>query len=145
MKSKSQAVNGFKNILEDPELIQELISLDDYYYIIEAIEELQTESMRIENAWAIIKKVGEVLDQASCRKPSEKFSSSIKKNPDLESIFAKNELNFRLQMKFAPVVSADVERSFSITKKILAHDRCSFTESNLKMHYIIAYNSFLTE
>ena len=38
--------------------------------------------------------------------------------------------------KFAPVQSCDVERSFSVYKKILANDRTSFTPENFEMYLI---------
>lgn len=56
----------------------------------------------------------------------------------LERLTTERDLSFRLKMKYAPVVSVDIERSFSLTKKILTADR---TNENLSIHYIIAFNS----
>jgi hypothetical protein len=39
-------------------------------------------------------------------------------------------------MKFAPMVSCDVERSFSVYKQILSDKRMNFTPENLEMYLI---------
>ena len=43
--------------------------------------------------------------------------------------------------KYAPIVSADVERSFSKYKNVLADNRCSFTFENLRMFTVIYCNA----
>lgn len=44
-------------------------------------------------------------------------------------------------LKYAPVTSVDVERSFSIYKHILSDRRQSFNVNNLEKHVIINVNS----
>ena len=39
-------------------------------------------------------------------------------------------------MKFAPLTSCDVERSFSVYNSILTEDRTNFTPENLEMYLI---------
>ena len=48
--------------------------------------------------------------------------------------------NVLAQMKFSPITSCDVERSFSDYKSILT-DSTSFTPENLEMHVICYYES----
>lgn len=45
-----------------------------------------------------------------------------------------------LAMKYAPVTSADVERSFSKLKYLLSDRRINFTTQNLAAHLILFYN-----
>ena len=49
--------------------------------------------------------------------------------------------NVLAQMKFFPITSCDVERSFSDYKSILTEKRTSFTPENLEMHVICYYES----
>lgn len=49
-------------------------------------------------------------------------------------------LNDLVYMKYAPITSVDVERSFSMYKNILAPNRMSFNESNLAKYMVV--NSF---
>ena len=49
--------------------------------------------------------------------------------------------NVLAQMKFSPITSCDVERSFSDYKSILTDKRTSFTPENLEMHVICYYES----
>jgi len=39
-------------------------------------------------------------------------------------------------LKYAPMTSCDVERTFSVYKNIFTDRRCSFTEENLEMYVI---------
>jgi len=144
LKSSSATVKSLQSIVSDENLSCELLSLDDFYFLIEATNSLQKECAKLSDAFAIIKNVGTKLDECSIRAPADKFAASLAKNPDLETLCTEKDLAFRLRMEFAPSVSVDVERSFSLTKKILSSDRCSFIEQNLRMHYVVAYNSFLT-
>lgn len=98
--------------------------------------------MKLDDSSKIMIEVHEKLAMSNLVSPLEKFES-LMKNPDVERLWTEKELASKIKMKFAPVVSADVERSFSMTKKVLATDRASFTEENLRLHYIIEYNSFL--
>ena len=49
--------------------------------------------------------------------------------------------NVLAQIKFFPIASCDVERSFSDYKSILTDKRTSFTPENLEMHVICYYES----
>lgn len=42
---------------------------------------------------------------------------------------------------WAPLVSVDVERSFSVYKYVLSDRRLRFTQENVKKHVLINYNS----
>lgn len=44
---------------------------------------------------------------------------------------------------YAPMVSCDVERSFSLYKTLLNDKRTSFTEDSIEKYMIVYYNSFL--
>jgi len=145
LKSTSVTVRNLKAMIADEDLNCELLSLTDFYFLIEATNKLQAECAKLSDSFSIIKDAGSKLDECSTKGPATKFAASLSKNPDLERLCTEKDLAFRLRMKFAPIVSVDVERSFSLTKKILASDRCSFTEQNLRMHYVIAFNSFITQ
>lgn len=124
--------------------MDEFFSLHDFYFLIEKTKQIQKESMRIEDAWNIIRDVADKLQKAKISAPYQKFESSLKKNTDLEQLMTRassgDDIDFRIQMQYAPTVSSDIERSFSVTKRVLAPERCSFTTENLVKHYIIAYN-----
>uniref|UniRef100_A0A915D4M5 Transposase n=1 Tax=Ditylenchus dipsaci TaxID=166011 RepID=A0A915D4M5_9BILA len=45
-------------------------------------------------------------------------------------------------IKYAPMVSCDVERSFSVYKNILAENRTNFTPENLEMYIICNCESY---
>jgi len=47
------------------------------------------------------------------------------------------EANGEFYMKYAPITSVDVERSFSMYTNILAPNRMSFKESNLAKYTVV--------
>lgn len=57
------------------------------------------------------------------------ISSEISRNPAVLSAYT-----------YAPLVSVDVERSFSDYKYILSDRRQSFTQENLEKHMIVLFN-----
>ena len=53
---------------------------------------------------------------------------SLAKNPDVEDVATNKDLNYSLKTKYAPLVSVDMERSFSTYKYLLSDRRSSLTE-----------------
>lgn len=146
LKSKCRTVTSLKSLAISQELSDELLSISDYYFLVEATIKLQEQSMRLSDAAILLKECSDRLERLrGLKKPTQKFTSSTEKNPDLEKLILEKDLAFCIRMKFALVVSVDVERSFSMTKKNLTPDRCSFNEENLLYHYIISCNSKFTE
>ncbi len=66
------------------------------------------------------------------------------KNPDLYDITSlDNKFEYKLQTMYAPLVSVDVERTFSKYKSILRDNRKSLTNEHIEMLNIVNFNSFL--
>ena len=82
----------------------------------------------------------------------EKMETVLKKNPgfdavqDIAIVLNGGQMNTGLapnviaKFKHAPIQSCEVERSFSVYKKILADDRTNFTPENLEMYMICNCN-----
>lgn len=84
-----------------------------------------------------------------------KMSSVLSRNPGLKALSAVAEFkNINTipewtslspveiaSFTFAPVVSTDVERSFSVCKSVLRDNRRSFLFENLKFHLIVQCNT----
>ena len=66
--------------------------------------------------------------------PLEKFLASKGKNPDLLKFTSSSN-------NYAPLVSADIERTFSTFSNIFTYNRQSLTEDNLEKILLINYNS----
>ena len=97
----------------------ELFCVHSYKYLPAAIKRLEEQSLEKEKQWDILTSVREQLDGFA----KEKLESSLQKNPDVEEFATSVELPFRVNTKFAPLVSVDVERSFSIYKDVLSPNR----------------------
>jgi len=76
----------------------------------------------------------------------EKLKSSLNKNPDiLKFTNSDKDYDLKMQTKYAPLVSVDVERSLSIYKLILTDHRHNLAEENIEHFNIINYNKFLCD
>lgn len=60
--------------MRNNKLESELVSLSDFYFLIEATTKIQGKSMRLEDSWDVIKEVGLKLDQPKLAAPREKFA-----------------------------------------------------------------------
>ena len=74
--------------------------------------------------------------------PKEKLEMSLKKNPDFKAFTENMGFKHRLKTIYAPLVSVEVERSFSLYKNILDHKRKNLTSENVERLNVIQYNSF---
>ncbi|XP_025412870.1 uncharacterized protein LOC112685254 [Sipha flava] len=131
----------------------------------ESILKLQTKNMPLAESLSIVDNVQTQLKSVQGepgKKVYEKMENVLSKNIGLKilkqisSILSRsistmdglpedlstNELIF---YKYAPITSVDVERSFSVYKNLLSHNRRSFKLENIKMHLIIQCNSGLWE
>ena len=72
--------------------------------------------------------------------PLLKLRNSILKNPDImEFLSEDNSFEFKRKTQFAPLVSVDVERTFSIIKSILI-DKPHMKVETLEKYVVIRYN-----
>ncbi len=117
-----------------------LIEISEFTFLIDSITKLESQGLRL-------KEQIEILDSVKSRlkgKPLEKLKKSLNKNPDiLKFTNPDNDHDFKMQIKFALLVSVDVERSFSIYKSILTDRRHNLTEENIEHFNVINYNKFL--
>jgi hypothetical protein len=121
-------------------LSDSLIEISEFTFLIDSITKLESQGLRL-------KEQIEILDSVKSRlkgKPLEKLKKSLNKNPDiLKFTNPDNDHDFKMQIKFALLVSVDVERSFSIYKSILTDRRHNLTEENIEHFNVINYNKFL--
>lgn len=143
LKSECKTVRSLKKLIKSERLKEELFRLTDFYFLIEATDRIQSQSLRLSESAIIMKSVADQLERSKMvlEAPFIKFDKSIERNPDLEELMMCTDLAFKIKTKFAPVTSCDVERSFSITKKVLREDRCSFSKENQVMYYVLACNA----
>lgn len=140
LKENSQAIKDAKKIMKSENVQNELIALMQYDFIPKKIEKLETRGLRFDEQIDIVLEVKGKLTDA----PFDKLNKSLEKNPDIYNFenYSKKSFELRSITMYAPCVSVDVERSFSVYKYILSVKRTNFTLENLKKYNVIYYNSF---
>ena len=119
--------------------------------------------MTIDTALNILKSVKDCVDFAGGSNAvpiQEKFRYVLENNPGFEKMcrvrdalqsadssgdIADLTITDVAAMKYAPLVSVDVERSFSRHKSLLSDRRLSLTAENVKLHLIPMCYRFLSE
>jgi len=137
--SESEAVGKVKKLSRDNDVRNELYAAHSFKFLADNITKLETRNLPKETQWQILNETRENVAGFT----SEKLEASLARNPDLLRVMDKSDLEFRVKTKFAPLVSVDVERSFSIYQNILSSNRLNFTFANVEMVCVSSYNGFL--
>lgn len=150
------AIKTVQRLLEKSEarLKLEILEIQQHYTgISQTITKSKTKSFELKEAAEIWENTYLFLSSVPHQLVANKIISVSNKNPDLEKILllAKKKeaaLNLHpfkdmppaelLNFRYAPLVSCDVERSFSMLKSFLRDNRRSFLVDNLKEHMVIA-------
>jgi hypothetical protein len=139
--SKTYSTKKIKCLINNSEFKNQLFGINDYKIIVESINRLLDPHLSLAEQKSIIDNTFIQLNGY----PKEKLEKVLKKNKDLESFCNNEDFEKRCLTAFAPIVSVEIERSFSRYKHILSDRRHSFTENSLKMQLIIQFNEFLNE
>ena len=105
------------------------------------ITKLETRNLSVDEQLSIISRMKVVIkDHPSLE---YKLSESLRKNPDIDSFPSPTDPILKSERKYCPLVSVDVERSFSKFNYLFDTKRNQLTLENIKYLMIIHYNSFL--
>uniref|UniRef100_A0A8D8R275 DUF659 domain-containing protein n=1 Tax=Cacopsylla melanoneura TaxID=428564 RepID=A0A8D8R275_9HEMI len=157
LEEDAVSVKTAKEILADPKLLPQLVFIDQNFKDIpETIDALQSQKILFVSGVEKMKKISEKKYPGPIgNKINQKVEAVLRRNCGWEEMknIAKvqegNEgqlkegwcINDVIVMKFAPVTSADVERSFSKMKYVLSDRRQSFTMENFAYHVMLFYNN----
>ncbi len=135
--SKNESTKQIKRLVKEDKFIQELLEIKDYGFLMDSITKLQNPRLRLSEQKKVL---DDSLDNLSGF-AKQKLEKCLQKNKDLKPFCENSDFEFRSNTEFAPLVSVEVERSFSQYNNILTDKRHRFTEENIKMQIIIQYNS----
>ena len=138
--SKSAAFESLKKIMSGQKLCKDLYDLRKYTGISNLIIGLEQHGVTMEKQLELVKECQDMLKDTPYE---EKLVSALKKNPDLVSFTSQVLPDVRIKREFCPLVSVEVERSFSKFKSFLRSNRQRMTTDNIKHHMIVHYNNFL--
>jgi hypothetical protein len=142
LPESSEAIRSAKRVIKSKTLEESLINLTDMKFITEAINQLQNRSLKTREQLNILNEVKSKLNGRAL----QKLEKSLAKNPDIYAFTSdSNEYDFKYKTRYAPIVSCDVERSFSKYKEILSDKRQNMTTETIQHLNVICFNSFLNE
>jgi hypothetical protein len=138
LPNSSEAIKSAKSLITSNTLKDSLLDIRDKNHLIKAIEDLQTQSLKVTKQMEIIKSVEQKLSGNSL----EKLRKSLTKNPDLKKLTENTDYDFKLKTRYAPLVSVEVKRSFSKYKDILSDKRHNMTLKTIEHMNIICLLRF---
>ena len=101
---------------------------------------MKTQGLSIDDQLGLIEDAKKNLPQFALNK----LNRCLENNPGLSSFIEKfkngNEYEFKQNVKFAPLVTVDVERSFSQYKYILSDRRTRLTDENIERLNIVMFD-----
>ncbi|PSN31351.1 hypothetical protein C0J52_25994 [Blattella germanica] len=157
----ARAIRTAQEVFKDDEMEGKLAYIKtNFGSLPSAIDRLQERGIALGKSIALVKDVQEKLDSVVGdigEKVSMKIRSVLDKNPGYKTVctivkvlsgesFKTAQIQDKLTpsdlslFKYAPVVSAEVERSFSMYNNVLADNRRSFSFQNLRMYTVIYCN-----
>lgn len=158
-ETEAQSIAECRELLNNVEVKVSLAFIANQFSVLAStIEKLETRGLSLKTAVGYITEVKEKLENMYDRTYFDKFTSVLAKNKGFATVkkissllsgklkktkdeyinqYSSSELT---AFQFAPVVTCDVERMFSVYKTVLADNRRSFHFENLKHHLIIKCN-----
>lgn len=137
---KSKAVTKLQNAIADRNIDKSLYEVHKYEFLTAAITRLEKRGLTVPEQMAILNSVKDNLRGEDLKK----LERVLEKNPDW-NFFEKMPADQKIKCEYIPMVSVDVERSFSMYKSILSDRRHNLTESNVAKLNFIQYNNFVDD
>ena len=157
--NEAQSISECTELLKDAELPYSLAFIDANFSVIpSAIGKLETRGLSLKSAVELMENVQEKIKHMYDKSYAEKITSLLDRNPgysilkEIVSLLSGNTKDTKndfiqqisisdlTMFQYAPTVSCDVERVFSVYKTVLVDNR-SFNFDNLKDHLVIKCNS----
>lgn len=153
----SVAIKKCQELLNKSTLCSQLAFIqNNYEFVSNAITSLETQGLSLSESVKVVEQFEKFINKAPGKISqivAEKFRQVIKKNWGFSELLKVSKiLNGDFQenvkfdpniincLKYAPITSVDVERSFSNYKNILSDRRQNFSVQNIEKHLIISYN-----
>ncbi len=142
LENKSKAIKDAKILCKSSLVKSQLQNMNPFRFILEKIKLFQTSNLSIQQQMDLLNDTKKNLKNVEYA--FQKMAKYLKKNPDLLKFTSEtNSPEFKRKTKFAPLVSVEVERSFSKYKSLLSEKRINLTENNIEKFIVIQFNDFL--
>jgi len=158
LEEDAESVKEAKRLLKNPELTHGIAVIrQNYTFIPNFIAKLERAKSPVSENLTILKEVVDKLTSVPDEPVKAKMRSVLAKNQGLKAMSDVVSLNMEkigkyeefadmsplelASFKYAPLVSCDIERSFSLYNVLLSQNRRSFIFENIRMHLIICYNN----
>ena len=125
-----------RKLINSKNFKRELSIINKYNFLSVYIEKLENPKLTLKQSFNLIKLTHNFMKD---KRILNGLNFSLKRNPDLLKLL--NYIKTDSDLIYAPLVSVDVERSFSVLKYITMN-RNNISLNNLRKYVIIKYNKF---
>lgn len=136
-----KAVKNLKELVSSDYSLQEsLYQLEKFEYLPVAIAQLEQQGPTIEGQLVVINKLSTKIKGDAAEK---KLEEVLERNSALKYVLDPDiSMAEKRMLRYASLVSVDVERSYSLFKQLLGDTRHSFSEKSLIMYASLQFNAF---
>jgi hypothetical protein len=141
LKATSKAVQTLIDLVDNQKLEDEIFYVNDFAFLPKIIKGLEKQGLKKSEQM-------DLLNEAKSQLKDEvliKLNNSLAKNTDIHSFIENNDFTFRKKTIYAPLISVDVERSFSLYKNILSDRRQCLKTENIEKYNVIEFNKCVFE
>ncbi|KAL4126569.1 hypothetical protein QTP88_010789 [Uroleucon formosanum] len=160
-EEESECVRAAKRLFKMPSIQSNLVYIvSNFGFLPDTITKLETRGVLLSKSVDIVNNIQIKLEECNgeiAKLILDKFNKVISKNKGWENIKKINQvligettsnddlsssilnLDNYLSMKYAPITSVDIERSFSMYKNILTPNRSRFSEDSLSKYMVVNF------
>lgn len=140
LEENEKHTRKLKKLVVRNELYEELLRMHDHDFMRTSIEKFEVSGLEMDIALKLVDDATSMLKESNL----QKLLCSLAKNPDFGWVLniregGCNNFEIRKKLRYLPLVSVDVERSFSVYRALLSEKRQSFSEKSLRMHMVVGY------
>lgn len=140
INSGSQGVQRLKELRSNVNLEFQLLSIQNCFFLKDVIKKLETQGLSVIEQLELLEEAKQNLPQFA----KEKLNSCLSKNTGFNLFISKfedsNDYSFKQRVQYAPLVTVDVERSFSQYKYILNDRRTNLSPENIERLNVLMFN-----
>lgn len=134
---RNSSLHYLLDSLEDVGTMDQLLGVSDLHFLCKSIKQLEASGLSILEQREIINDAISRLKEPF----KGKLIDLLSKNPSYEEILSADSFEDRLKLRYTPLVSVDVERSFSSVKLIDTARRQNLTDESLMQLAVVYFNA----
>ena len=145
LNDESRSTNELKQLITNENFKLQILGIKKCFFLASIVKMIEKQGLSVQQQLNYIEQIRNNPSLPPWAK--QRFEEVLAKNEGLANLKAKlgslMDVEYNNRVEYLPLVSADVERTFSQYKYILSDRRTSMSEENIEKVNILMFNRFL--